>query len=172
MKQEKNPLKFWKSLAIVALCLLLAVSCLYTLGVGWNQTEKTPSDNGGPLSLWTKDAKLKQQLVAYVEAVTDEGGADFIPAERRIAVFDFNGALFCETNPDCFDYMLLVHRVLEDPDYKNKATDFERETAMKIVQQNETCASFTGLEVDHDKCIASSFSGLTPEKFNACSQEF
>ena len=106
------------------------MSCRYTLGVGWNQTEKAPSDNGGPLSLWTKDTKLKQQLVAYVEAVTDEGGADFIPAERRIAVFDFNGALFCETNPDCFDYMLLVHRVLEDPDYKNKATDFEQEPAM------------------------------------------
>ena len=124
------------------------------------------------LTLWAADAASKKALIEYVEAVTREGGDDFIPVENRIAVFDLDGTLFCETDPNYFDYCLLKYRVLDDPDYKDTASDFEKETANKIKEQNETGASFTGLEVDHGKCIASSFSGLTPEKFNACIQEF
>lgn len=124
------------------------------------------------LSLWTADAAAKKELISYIEAVTDENGADFIPVNNRIAVFDLDGTLFCETDPNYFDYMLLVHRVLEDEDYKDKASDFEKETAQKIVEQNETGASFDGLEVDHGKCIASSFAGMTMKEFNDYIQEF
>ncbi len=177
MKKEKNPITFWKSLAMIALCLLLAVSCLYALGVGWKQSpekaaENQPVSGEEALSLWTADAASKQQLIDYVTAVTTEGGPDFIPVDRRIAVFDLDGTLFCETDPNYFDYTLLVHRVLEDPDYIDKASDFEKVTAHKIVDQNLNGTSFTGLEVDHGQCIASSFAGMTPEEFNAYIQEF
>ena len=124
------------------------------------------------LSLWTEDSEPKIDLVSYMEAITDENSQDYIPVEDRIAVFDFDGTLFCETDPNYFDYMLLVHRVLEDPDYKDRASEFERETAQKIVEQNETGASFSGLEVDHGKSIASSFAGMTIEEFNDYIQEF
>ncbi len=163
-------LKFWRAAALIAVCLLLVVSTLYALGVGWRQPSRTAA--GDPLSLWTKDAPLKTELVSYLNAVTREGGADYIPPERRVAVFDLDGTLFCETDPNYFDYTLLVHRVLEDPDYKDRASAFERETALKIVEQNETGASFTGLEVDHGQAIASSFSGLTIDEFNAYIQDF
>jgi hypothetical protein len=68
--------------------------------------------------------------------------------------------------------MLLVHRVLEDPEYKDQATPFEKDTAEKIVEQNETGKSFKGLEVEHGQAIASSFSGLTIGEFNDYIQEF
>ena len=125
-----------------------------------------------PLSLWTDDARAKKELTAYIEAVTDPESRDFIPETDRIAVFDLDGTLFCETDPNYFDYMLLVHRVLEDPSYKDKASDFEKETANKIRTQNETGESFAGLEVDHGKCIASSFAGMTIGEFNDYIQEF
>ncbi len=125
-----------------------------------------------PLSLWTADSLAKEMLISYVEDVTDFFSDDYIPYEDRIAVFDLDGTLFCETDPNYFDYMLLVHRVLEDPDYKDLASDFERETALKIVEQNETGASFSGLEVDHGKCIASAFAGMTIEEFNVYIQAF
>ena len=177
MKTESQSLKLWKSLALIALCLLLVVGTLYALGVGWKQPAKEASPAAGQdgyaaLSLWTDNAAAKQSLITYVEAVTKEGGADFIPVERRIAVFDLDGTLFCETDPNYFDYTLLVHRVLEDPDYIDKASDFEKETAHKIVDQNLNGTSFTGLETDHGQCIASSFAGMTPEEFNAYIQEF
>ncbi len=124
------------------------------------------------LSLWTDESQLKQELIDFVEAVTDEKSADFIPVESRVAVFDFDGTLFCETDPNYFDYTLLVYRVTEDPDYKDKASDFEKEVAEKIKTLNETGKAAEGLEIDHGKAVASAFSGMTMEEFNDYIQEF
>ena len=124
------------------------------------------------LSLWTSDARAKNELISYMNAITTEGSKDYIPVKNRIAVFDLDGTLFCETDPNYFDYTLLKYRVLEDPDYKDKASDFEKEVANKIKEQNETGASFDGLEVDHGKAVASAFKGMTPDEFNAYIQEF
>ena len=136
------------------------------------QRLETAGTGASPLSLWAPDAPAAMALIDYVTAVTDENGPDYIPAEDRIAVFDLDGTLFCETDPNYFDYMLLVYRVLEDPDYRDRASDFERETANRIVEQNETGKSFPGLEVDHGKAVASAFAGMTVAEFNAYIQEF
>ena len=127
---------------------------------------------GDPLSLWTEGAEAAETLRRYVSAVTDETGEDYIPVEDRIAVFDLDGTLFCETDPNYFDYTLLKYRVLEDPDYRDRASDFEKEVANKIKEQNETGKSFPGLEVDHGRAVASAFAGMTVAEFNAYIQEF
>lgn len=179
MEKEKQ-WKTWRGVAIAAICLLLVVSILYALGVGWKTSAPAPapepaaaeSAESDALSLWTAEAEAKSALVSFVEAAAREGGEGYIPVENRIAVFDLDGTLFCETDPNYFDYTLLVHRVLEDPDYIDKASDFERETALKIVEQNKTGASFSGLEVDHGQCIASAFAGMTLEAFNDYIQAF
>ena len=124
------------------------------------------------LGLWTDDAPAKIALTAYMAAITDPDSEDFIPVLDRIAVFDLDGTLFCETDPNYFDYTLLKYRVLEDPTYKDKASDFEKEVANKIKEQNETGKSFAGLEVDHGKAVASAFAGMTVEEFNDYIQEF
>ena len=124
------------------------------------------------LSLWTEDSVAKRELIAFVEAVTTPGSPEFIEPAERIAVFDFDGTLFCETDPNYFDYTLLVYRVLEDPEYRDKASDFERETAQKIVTLNQTGEAAKGLEVDHGKAVASAFKGMTLEQFNEYVQEF
>lgn len=87
-------------------------------------TEEAPRTAEEALSLWTEDAPARRALTAFVEEAVKEGGKGFIPVENRIAVFDLDGTLFCETDPNCFDYTLLVHRVLEDPDYIDKASDY------------------------------------------------
>ena len=139
---------------------------------GTEPASQAPDTDADPLSLWTDSAEAKRTLISYLEAVTDESGPDFIPTDHRVAVFDLDGTLFCETDPNYFDYTLLVHRVLEDPDYREKATAFEKETAYKILDQNLNGTSFTGLEVDHGACVASAFSGMTLDEFNAYIQEF
>jgi len=128
--------------------------------------------HGTALPHWTASSPMKQKLIPYVIAATDPSEPTFIPVEDRIAVFDFDGTLFCETDPNYFDYTLLKYRVLEDPDYKDKASDFEKEVANKIKEQNETGASFSGLETDHGRAVASAFAGMTLEEFNAYIQEF
>ena len=61
-----------------------------------------------PLSLWSDGSGAKQSLIDYVNAVTAEGSPDFIPAEDRIAVFDMDGTLTCETYYTYYDTMMFM----------------------------------------------------------------
>ena len=122
------------------------------------------------LSYWTDTALTKQQLIAYMSDITDESSPNFIPVDRRIAVFDFDGTLFCETDPNYFWYNMLVYRVLEDEGYK--ASKFEKATAKKIVDLNEKGKKSNNLPMDIAKSIASSFAGMTLEEFDAYVQNY
>ena len=188
--------RFWKPIAIVAICLLLVMSGLFGYELSKNraasapgtpqqtvpaESEKpvdtpvdTPDDTvkADALDLWTDGAPAKEALVSYMEAITKEGGADFIPVENRIAVFDLDGTLFCETDPVYFDYRLLLHRVTEDADYIDKASDFEKEVAEKIQDWIDTGEAAKGLEVDHGKAVASAFAGMTVDEFDAYVKAF
>lgn len=124
------------------------------------------------LSLWTDGSAAKETLIRYINEVTSEESHEFIPVENRVAVFDLDGTLFCETDPNYFDYCLLKYRVLDDPEYKDKASDFEREVARKIVTLNETGTAAQGLETDHGKAVASAFSGMTLDEFYGYIEEF
>lgn len=177
---KKNPAVKWKIISGVLAVLLITMSCLYVVnltannqqGAGHTATESIGEKaSEDALSYWTDESKLKSQLTGYMAAITDEGSADYIPVESRVAVFDFDGTLFCETDPCYFDYRLLMYRVLDDPDYKDKASDFEIETAQKCQQyaQGET---IEGLETDHGKSIASAFKGMTIDEFEAYVKEF
>lgn len=125
-----------------------------------------------PLNLWNDDAPLKQTLVAYVQAATDESSPNFIPVEDRIATFDFDGTLFCETDPNYFDYTLLVYRVTEDPNYKDKASGFEKSVAAKIIDQNENGTKYDELPVEHGQAVASAFKGMTIDELYSYVSEF
>ena len=173
-EKKKNPSFIWQCTTIALAVALLAVSCLYILKLtsdssddsnasSASQTEVSKKD---ALSLWTDDAPLKKQLTEYISKITDKDSKDFIPVQRRIAVFDFDGTLFCETDPVYFDYRLFYYRVTEDPDYKDKASAVEKETAAKIKTMMDTSESAKGLEVAHGKGVASAFAGMTVGEFN------
>ncbi|MBO4818731.1 MAG: haloacid dehalogenase-like hydrolase [Firmicutes bacterium] len=175
MSENQKTSSAWKWVAVIALLLLVCVAVLYGTGkISWNPSKGSSDEPAQekPLNLWTEGSAAKAELLEYVAAVTDPNGKDYIPPEDRIAVFDLDGTLFCETDPEYFDYMLLVHRVLEDPDYKDKASDFEKDVANKIVGQIETGIVVSGLEIDHGRAVASSFSGMTVDEFNEYIQEF
>lgn len=48
-----------------------------------------------PLASWN-DGPAKQGIVAFVNAVTQQGGKDFVPESERIAAFDNDGTLWSE----------------------------------------------------------------------------
>lgn len=48
-----------------------------------------------PLPSWN-DGVVKQGIIGFVEAVTTEGSADFVPEPERIATFDNDGTLWIE----------------------------------------------------------------------------
>ena len=133
----------WKIVSAILAVALIAVCCTWAVTSNSSPaiqpaSDTTVTENTTPtdaqdaqtdeLSLWTEDAPLKAELTAYMATITDENSADFIPVENRIAVFDMDGTLCCETDPGYFDHKLLYHRVMEDPDYKDKASDEEKAT--------------------------------------------
>ena len=118
-----------------------------------------------PLSLWSDRAPAKTALIDYVGKVTDTGSADFIPVEHRIAVFDFDGTLFLETDPTYFDWMLFVHRVLEDPTYR--ATD-EQLAAARASRQG----TFPKLDANRERMVSEAYRGMTLDEFEAFVRSF
>ena len=118
------------------------------------------------LSLWNDGAASKAAVVDYVNAVTDESSPDFIPPERRIAVFDLDGTLFCETNPTYFDWQLFERRVLDDPSYQapeklKAAARTSREKGvfppLGIDRERMTAAAYKGVSIDELKAIVRKF---------------
>ena len=169
---NKKQLTIWRVVSIVLIVALIAVSISWIVTSANSSNNATrsvvdkasQSDNSNPLSLWNDDAKLKTELTAYVKKITTKG-ENYVPEEDRIAVFDFDGTLFCETDPNYFDYNILAYRVLEDPDYKDKASDFEKSVANRIVVNNETGAEDKELPMDHGKAVATAFQGMTFDEF-------
>ena len=65
---------------------------------------------------WTEGSEAASDMNEYLLAVTDETSPDYIPAEDRIAVFDLDGTLMCETYPFCFEYMVFADYALNNID--------------------------------------------------------
>ena len=180
--KKKDSALTWKISSAVLAVALVSVSCTWAITANNSQpalsdgdtsvtasvvSETSQTKETNALSLWTENAPLKSELTAYMKAITDENSADFIPVENRIAVFDMDGTLCCETDPGYFDHKLLYHRVVEDVDYKDKASDEEKETAEIIKTYFETGEYPSGLDVKHGTAVATAFKGMTTEEFDA-----
>ena len=180
--KKKDSALTWKISSAVLAVALVSVSCTWAITANSSHTALPAGDTSvtasvvsetsqvketDVLSLWTENAPLKSELTAYMKTITDESSADFIPVENRIAVFDMDGTLCCETDPGYFDHKLLYHRVVEDADYKDKASDEERETAEIIKTYFETGEYPSGLDVKHGTAVATAFKGMTTEEFDA-----
>ena len=126
----------------------------------------TKASQKDALSLWNESAPLKTQLTDYLKTITDQSSESYIPVENRIAVFDMDGTLCCETDPGYFDHKLLYYRVMEDPDYKDKASDEEKETAKIIEEYFKTGSYPKGLDIKHGTAVATAFKGMTPDEFD------
>ncbi|MBR4754729.1 MAG: hypothetical protein IK054_06050, partial [Lachnospiraceae bacterium] len=190
MDNDKKQLKIWRAVAIIALCALVVVSVVSVSGItkpvqtqpaATSAQTATASSQAAEtkaapcrdrLKSWTDSAVPKEEFVKYMESITDPSSPDFIPVEDRIAVFDVDGTLICETDPGYFDHMLLYHRVMEDPDYKDKATDAEKDAAAKCKEYFESRKYPSGLDIIHGTAVATSFAGMTIDEFYKYVQDY
>lgn len=64
---------------------------------------------------WAKDSNVSKSLVEYVSKVTNETDKEnYIPEKDRIAVFDMDGTLTCETFYTYYDTMMFIEYCLYD----------------------------------------------------------
>ena len=112
---------------------------------------------------WAKDSVAHKKLVEYVTDVTDKKSKNFIPVEDRLAVFDVDGTIACETAPFCFDFMMFVHRALDDPNYFASAQDKANAEAVKAAIYNKKMTN--DVRRKHCASNASVFAGMTADEF-------
>jgi len=133
--------------------------------------EEPIKPEGDPLSLWN-DCQLKTKLVDFIQRVTNKDHKDFVKNEDRIAVFDFDGTLFQETDPVYTDYKLFKYRVLDDPDYKDKATEEQKRVAHEIEEVMNGSLFPDGLDLRHAKANAEIFQNMTIEETDEYTKNF
>ena len=171
----------WKPIAIVALVIAL-IACAAVVYLMNRAPEKeivevevTPIPTAEPtaepaaepttepLSLWADGYGAKQSLIDYVNAVTMEGSQDFIPVEDRIAVFDMDGTLTCETYYTYYDTMMFIEYCLVD--HPERVSDELKAVAASIQPgylADETLA----------RNFAKAYAGMTVEEFSEYVVEF
>ena len=77
----------------------------------------TVNKRGSNFKCWNKDAASYQALTKYVKEITKKNSKSYIPVEDRVAVFDMDGTILCETAPYYLSQMLILDRALHDKSY-------------------------------------------------------
>ena len=113
MTEEKEMEKSdkWVKGVLIVVALLLVIMGMIQATKG---SAKTVEKKDDLTEYWTEDSEPAQALRDYVAAVTDEESEDFIPEEDRIAVFDMDGTLTCETFYTYYDTMMFIEFCLKD----------------------------------------------------------
>ena len=116
--------KVWR---VVAICLaLLAIAAIVFV------FHSVQSAKVKPLSVyWSADSAVAEQLRAYVSKVTNpKDPENFIPERDRIAVFDMDGTLTCETYYTYYDTMMFIEYCLHD--HPERVSEELRQVAASI----------------------------------------
>ena len=158
--EDKKQLLIWRVLFGVVCGILAVVVILYALGVGWRKRE--PRNFDSMLSLWNDNSESKKRLTEYMREITIPSSKKFIPPESRIAVFDFDGTIFCETDTLYFDWLMYSYRVLNDSDYSKIATEEERQLGRDIKEAN-IHALRSDLQMRHANAYPKAFINMTFE---------
>ncbi len=115
-------MKFAKKTAVIFLLLVISLSL-----IACNNNDE--EENSFQFIYWNESQALTS-LTTYVTAVTDEKSSDYIPEQDRIAVFDMDGTLVCETYYTYYDTMMFIEYCLVD--HPEKVSDDLKEVARSI----------------------------------------
>ena len=130
-----------------------------------SQPEKATS-----IENWNEDSPAMKSIMAFVEEVTDEKSDKFVPAEKRIAVFDSDGTLYGELFPTYVDQCLMIHRLVHDDTYKGNEEDAAYCKALEeyLINGGEKPKA----PRSSGDIIADAFKGMTVEDYRAYVRKF
>ncbi len=128
------------------------IAGILLLFMGGALADVLPSWNDGP---------SRAAIIAFVERVTEPGGADFVPPEERIAVFDNDGCLWSE-KPVYFQLLFAIDRVKalapEHPEWKTTQP-------FKAVLEDDLKTLAESGEHGLLELVMASHAGMTTEEF-------
>ena len=114
-----------------------------------------------PLASWNEGPR-KDAIVAFVRAVTTEGGPDYVPPAERIAVFDNDGTLWTE-GPTYVQFAFAVDRVrtllADHPEWRTT------QPFQAVLEDDREALAAAGLE-GLGALVAATHTGMTSEEFD------
>ncbi len=153
-------MKYLKNISLIlGLISMIFISCETKKETQTASAEKTEAVD--PLPSWN-DVTSKNNIIAYVNEVTNPKNETFIPIKDRIATFDNDGNLWSE-QPIYFQLFFTIDRVKamakDHPEWKN-------EQPFKAVLENDMEALKKQGEHGIIKLLMTTHSGNTVEEFN------
>ncbi len=120
----------------------------------------------GDFKYWNQDSPALQQLKSFVARVTDAESADFVPVKDRIATFDVDGTLLCETSPYYCNWWFTFHRYLHDDTYTPDPADraFMQEMEDFVIANHDSKPEWGDPQ---QELQAKAFRGMTSEEYSA-----
>lgn len=130
------------------------VFLLFCLPLLAQAADELPSWNDGP---------SRQAIIGFVEAVTQEGGKDFVPPAERIAVFDNDGTLWSE-QPMYFQVLFALDEVKrqapQHPEWK------QQQPFKAVLEGDQKTLAESGMKGILE-IVAATHSGVSTEEFIA-----
>lgn len=149
--------------------LFMLIVCVWTETVFAMSHQKDSGQEPPLLSeYWAEGSEAAENLNAYLHSVTDESSSDFIPVEDRIAVFDLDGTLMCETFPFCFEYMVFS-------DYVQNHSEEMPEAVVAVAQEIENAAGKEkpdGMSTRQASAGAIAYQGMTMSEISRMVRDF
>jgi phosphoglycolate phosphatase-like HAD superfamily hydrolase len=128
----------------------------------WGGADRPTFAQPDPLPSWN-DGAVKKSITDFVARVTTQGGADFVPVEQRIAVFDNDGTLWCE-QPFYSQLAFAIDRIKamapEHPEWKTQQP-------FKALLENDNAALAATGEKGLLEIVAVTHAGMTTDEFAA-----
>ena len=119
----------------------------------------------GRFQYWNRDSPALKELKAFVATVTDPNCKGYVPPQDRVAAFDVDGTLMCETAPFYFNWMLFFHRYLHDSSFTPPEKDRQwAAEAEEYVLANRKSKKEWGLKQQELQAIG--FRGMTDVQFS------
>ncbi|MBO4573574.1 MAG: haloacid dehalogenase-like hydrolase [Clostridia bacterium] len=141
-------MKYFKKITAFLVVTIVSVSLAACTLIKYNSTDK--------FEYWNECAAITG-LTEYVSTVTDENSEDYIPVGDRIAVFDMDGTLVCETYYTYYDTMMFIEYCLVD--YPEKVSDELKDVARSIAPGYVAGEALA-------RNFAQAYAGMTVSEFN------
>lgn len=142
---------------VVSLLVILAVTSLSACSVNINISSQAD------LSEWNAKSKALDSVKDFVTASVDKESEGYIPVKDRIAVFDMDGTLTCETFFTYFDTCMFIDYCLKD--HPEKVSEELKEAARAIKPGYKA-----NMELARD--FAKAYAGMTVEELYEYAEDF
>jgi phosphoserine phosphatase len=119
---------------------------------------------------WIDDSNPIEELKEYVEDVTNKKSKNYIPLEDRIAVFDLDGTLYCETFPIYGEWLLFADYVLNTPEYEPSEEILAVAQELAGIKKASDIPSH--MEQTHINAHAKAFAGMSIKDYMNVVEEF